>query len=318
MFDRIGKSVVKQLKREILWSNVYGLSRSLMALSLLVTLVVNDIRIFFRPAAGIDVFPACTGNISIFCTVPGDYFYLNIIKWICIGVLLLVVIGWRPRITGILHWWVAYSLQVSALGLDGGEQVQAVFTFLLIPITLTDSRKWHWFTDNREINLNRYSGILHASIAFIALFFIRIQVAIIYLNAAVSKVKEEEWLNGTAVYYYLNDTMLGMPPLLANFVNKMLVTDLVVIPTWGTLIIELALFGALFVPKMHRKYFLLLGIILHTFFAIFIGLYSFSLVMCAALILYLRPLEQGFSLNLPHITSKRFSVIQKPTEIDQR
>lgn len=305
MFDRIGKNVIIKMRKEILWSNVYGLARSLMAFSLLVTLLMNDIRIFFRPAAGIDVFPACGNSISAFCMVPNDYMYLNVIKWICIVILLLVVIGWRPRITGILHWWVAHSLQVSALGLDGGEQVQAMFTLLLIPITLTDSRKWHWSTENKELNLNNYVGIISASVTFVSMLFIRFQVAIIYLNAAVSKLKEVEWLNGTAVYYYLNDSMLGMSPLLAGIVNKMLVTDFVVIPTWGTLLIEFILFGAFFVSKLYWKYFLILGVILHSFFAFFIGLYSFSLVMCAALILYLRPTDQPFTFNLPNLLTNR-------------
>lgn len=64
--------------------------------------------------------------------VPNDYMYLNIIKWLAIVLLIIIASGWRPRFTGIIHWWICYSLQNSALTLDGGEQVSAVITLLLI------------------------------------------------------------------------------------------------------------------------------------------------------------------------------------------
>ncbi|MFH6682314.1 hypothetical protein RI119_04800 [Bacillus amyloliquefaciens] len=82
-------------------------------------------------------------TFSLFLLFP-DFRYIEIVKAVCICILILVVIGWRPRLTGFFHWWISYSFQNSAVTLDGGDQVAAVFTLLLLPLTLTDPRKWHW------------------------------------------------------------------------------------------------------------------------------------------------------------------------------
>jgi hypothetical protein len=71
---------------------------------------------------------------------------------------------------------------------------------------------------------------------------------------------------------------------------------LVVLPTWGTLILQFTLFAAFFASKKTWKYYLALAIIMHEMFALMLGLTSFSIIMIGALILYLRPLEQPFNL----------------------
>lgn len=319
MFAKIGEFTFKKIQHNIPWTNVYGLARSFMALSLMITLLFNDVRILFKPIAGVNTFPGCGsyGSISIFCLVPNDYIYLNIVKWIVIGILFLVLIGWRPRFTGIFHWWVAYSIQASAVTLDGGEQVQAVLTLFLIPLTLTDKRKWHWSNPEKvETNSPKYIySLIIASLTFIA---IRFQVSIIYLNAPLAKLKQEEWINGTAVYYFLNDSMLGMPPLMANIFNKILTTSLVVIPTWGTLIVQFLLFTALFLPKNKWYIFLVLGILMHSSFAVILGLYSFSFVMFGALLLYLRPSEMPIKFHYIKIFLRKLELKSLFKRIDVR
>lgn len=278
------------------WTNVYGFARTLLALSLLLTLSLNNAEILFRPAAGIAEFPSCGNNISIFCLVPNEYVYLNIIRWICVILLLLVASGWRPRITGIIHWFIAYSLQVSAITVDGGEQVNAVLALLLLPITLTDSRKWHWQSPN-PIEVNSEKEIFKSIIAIVTLFVIRFQIAILYLHSTIAKLFSAEWVDGTAVYYYLADPMLGLPPLLFNLVKPILSSPFVVVATWGTLLLQICLFGALFAPKKYWNKFLLLALVFHESIALMLGLISFSITMCGALILYLRPIEQEFNFS---------------------
>ncbi|WP_419744152.1 sporulation-delaying protein SdpB family protein (plasmid) [Macrococcoides bohemicum] len=292
MLNNIGDIVKNNIKQHTLWSNVYGLARSLMAFSLLMTLVVNDVEILFKPIAGIIEYPNCsrTNFFSLFCLVGANYTQLNIIKWLCILLLFLVVIGWRPRITGIFHWIVAFSVHSSAVSLDGGEQVNAVFSLLLLPITLTDNRKWHW-QKGVSANFETKSNSVKSIIAYFSYIALRVQASIIYLQAPIAKVKTEDWLNGTAIYYFFEDGMLGTPDFLKPFLNPILESSLVVIPTWGTLIVQILLFLGLFAPKKYWKYLFVLGILLHTFIALIIGLYSFSLIMFGVLILYLVPFE---------------------------
>ena len=123
------------------WTNVYGAARSLLALSLLLTLAFSDVHVLFRPAVGIDTVPICngiTGRISLFCLLHG---HLALAKAIAIILLLIVASGWRPRITGLIHWWVGVSFMSSAILVDGGDQVASVLALLLVPVTLTDQRR---------------------------------------------------------------------------------------------------------------------------------------------------------------------------------
>lgn len=281
------------------WTNVYGLSRSIIAISTALTLLFNDASIFFRPASGVGTSPFCSSTIpSIFCTVPNNYLYLNIVRWICVALLLVIASGWRPRLTGIIHWWIAYSLQTSALTIDGGEQVSAVFTLLMLPITLTDSRKWHW-----KSNVNQWDPLINKHyiyfrlIALISFVIIRVQVAILYFNSFVAKLTDTDWINGTAVYYYAQNPMLGFPSLLKNIFNFVLTSNLVVIPTWGTLLIQFLLFASLLAPQRYWKFILFTALFMHEIFAVMLGLISFSMVMGAILVLYLRPYKQEFKFS---------------------
>src|SRR5699024_1944117 len=138
MLDRLELKIFNWANSKNPWTNVYGLARSLIALATLLTLLINDAEIFFRPTSDNDLYPNCSNSsMSIFCLVPPDYFYLNIVRWVCIILLAVIISGWRPRITGIIHWWIAYSLLSSGVTLDGGENVAAVLTFLMILLILS-------------------------------------------------------------------------------------------------------------------------------------------------------------------------------------
>lgn len=294
MLDKLDAKIFKWLNRRNPWTNVYGLARSLIALSTLLTLLINDAEIFFRPTSDTNIYPNCFNTtISIFCLVPSDYFYLNIARWVCIILLAVIVSGWRPRITGVIHWWISYSLLSSGVTLDGGENVAAVLTFLLIPLTLGDPRKNHWGKLELRNNEKIYSRI----IAFITINFIRVQVAIIYYHSTVAKLSVPEWIDGTAVWYYVQSPMLGFNDFLKKIFSFAISTELILIPTWGTLILQSVLVMALFAPKKYWKYFLIPAIFMHEIFAILLGLFSFSLIMLGALILYLHPIEKSFRVK---------------------
>ncbi|MFJ7747460.1 sporulation-delaying protein SdpB family protein [Peribacillus sp. NPDC097295] len=273
------------------WTNVYGLARSLMGLSLLITFLFNDVTIFFRPSSGQDTITN-SGTISLFSLVPQDYFYLSIVKWIFIFILVLVVIGWRPRFTCLLHFYIAYSLNAAGTTIDGGEQVNVVMALLLIPIALTDPRKWHW--DTSYIPTNRTTSKI---VSFVTYNFIRIQVAILYFHSTIAKLGNTEWVDGTAVYYYMQDTMLGLPSIFKSMANPILSSPLVVIPTWGTIILQTLLVCALFLPKKNWGKMFIFALLFHETIAIMLGLISFSTVMFGTLILYLRPLEQNYKFK---------------------
>ena len=271
------------------WTNVYGVARSLLAIGTLITFVFNDTGILFRPAVGMAAYPICqgiAGNLSLFCVLQD---HLEIARYLTIGILLLVVIGWRPMLTGILHWWVSFSYISSSILVDGGDHITAVLSLLLLPITLVDKREWHWQTEQTNASTSqRIRNILANTTTCI----IRIQVAIVYLHAAAAKCAVDEWVNGTALYYWFTDPVFGLNdtiyplfyPLLTNAFS-------VTILTWGVIVFEFALFLGLVVPRHHRSTLLVLGVCFHLMIVLVHGLASFYFAMSGALVLYLRPLD---------------------------
>ena len=278
------------------WTNVYGVARSLLALATAGTLAFSAPGTLFRPAAGLPPAPYCLGpgRISIFCLVPQDRLWLA--RWLGVAILLVVASGWRPRFTALFHWWIAFSLFVSATIPDGGDQATSVLTLLMLPVALTDPRRWHW----QALPEQTPTATRHVLrlLALSALLVIRVQVAGIYLNSSIAKLAVTEWRDGTAVYYWISQPVFGAPGWLHGILLAVAATSLGVIAmTWGTLILEFTLGIAIVMPRRSWKYLLVAGILFHGSIALMMGLASFSIAMAGALILYLRPVDQSFNLN---------------------
>jgi len=269
------------------WTNVYGLARTSLALGTLLTFLFNDHTILFRPAIGVSTPPFCTSlnSFSLFCLWNDD---LQLAQLIAIAILLVVISGWRPRITGILHWWVSFSFTSSATLLDGGDHITSIITLLLIPVCLTDCRISHWVSGEKS-KLTLFDQVA-SLVAQSALVMISIQVSIIYLNASISKIFVTEWLNGTAIYYWWTHPTFGSS-LWANWMVTPLLTSpfLLKFISWATILLELFLFTGLVMNRNHRTMMLFLGLGFHFWIIMFHGLFSFFFAMTGALILYLGP-----------------------------
>jgi antimicrobial peptide system SdpB family protein len=288
---------IENLLRINPWTNVYGLSRSILALSTLLTFGVNDIDTIFRPILGFDQVPICQGfakSFSLFCLFPDN---LLLGKIIAMTILFLVVIGIYPRFTGVLHWWVNYSFITSSPLVDGGEHAAAVLSLLMIPLTLTDGRRWHWQT----LDISHESGLWSKTKQLIGLSahqIVRIQVAVIYLHAAVAKCSVPEWQNGTAIYYWFSDEMFGLADWLKPIIGPVIENGYTLpLLTWSIIVLEFLLFAGLFMHRHKRMYVLALGLLFHFFIGLVHGLISFALIMTAALIIFLYPIDRPLGLS---------------------
>lgn len=293
---RFFSKYVKPVLATDVWTNSYGAARSLLAAGTLLTLLFNDLNNLFISIGGLAV-PTCKGlsTYSLFCLFPSEYFWIS--KWIAIIILAIIVTGWRPRYTGVLHWWVSISFMLSAVTVDGGDQVTTVLTFLLIPVTITDDRKWHWSIDHSK---ERESALLMTDfkkiIAYTFYIIIRIQVAVIYFQSVIAKINSEQWMNGTALYYWFKHPWYGGSDLIMPLLEPFILSPVIVtFSTWGVILVELLLFCALFMPKIWWRTFLKIGIALHLGIALIHGLISFSIAMIAALILYLYPMSSNMT-----------------------
>jgi len=181
------------------WTSHLGLARSLLAMGTLFTLLFNSTDFLIDTRLVNSVSPL--QNLNLFFLLA-DHFLLA--KIISIVVLLLVISGYYPFVTGVLHWFVTYSFFKSCVMIDGGDHVSAILTLLLMPITLTDKRKNHWQENVCEVDS------LKALISKTAFTLIKIQICAIYFHAFVGKIPVAEWLNGTATYYWLTHEYFGI------------------------------------------------------------------------------------------------------------
>ena len=272
-------------------TNVYGVSRSLFALGTFITLIFNSNESLFA----INQYKmkenlSLINEINLFHLF--DYEGLYISKIISLVILLLVIFGIYPRYTGILHWWVSVSFFNAGTIVEGGDQITANVLFFLIPITLMDNRKNHWIN---SINTNIYKNFT----SYWIFQLINLQIAVLYLQAAVEKpFKVPEWVDGTAIYYWLNHNLFGLSSYLEPIINPLFdIPILLFCINWGVIVFELILFGAFFMEKKRKRQLLLFGILFHLSIAIAFGLVSFFIAMSACLIIYLCPKENQFNFK---------------------
>lgn len=263
---------------------VYGLARSVLAIGTLITILFNNSNILFDKEIFIKLssLDSYLVKINLFNLIGYDNLLIS--KILVIIILIVVIIGYFPRYTGLLHWWVAFSYNSLAILIDGGDQLTSVLTFLLIPITILDHRKNHWKISSKKTSRNT-NLISNAFILIISL-----QMSIVYLQAAIEKLyKLDEWISGTALYYYMNDPLFGTPDWLLNIVDPILNSKLVFFLSWSIILLELCLFCALFMSKKNKLILFYLGVLFHFMIILNFGLFSFFFAMLGGLIIYILP-----------------------------
>ncbi|MGB4774166.1 MAG: sporulation-delaying protein SdpB family protein [Daejeonella sp.] len=264
-----------------------SIARSCLALGSIITLLFNSPILLFSPTSNTNpshVFDLT--KISIFYISYPNYLYVAII--VSIIILLSVIIGIYPRITCFFQWWISYSIFNSSYVIEGGDQITSILTLLLIPICLTDNRINHWKykTQSKRLDFLYYNAVF-------AYWIIRLQMAILYLNASISKLKVNEWVNGTALYYWFTEPNFGMPNYLYPLIMP-LIEDRLILPifTWSVILCEFFLFLAFNFNNNWRRRWLVIGILFHLGIFVIHGLFSFFLAMTGGLILYLHSIKK--------------------------
>lgn len=254
-------------------------ARALLALSLLLTLVFNDYEVLF-PVEVLSKFQP-----SSFFDKINFYYNFRENRLFCysfsIIVLLTVVLGFFPYLTGIIQWYLAFSFINISPVVDGGDQINSIICLLLLPINSLDFRLNQW-------KAHKTTSIYKKYIGYISYMLIKIQMAVIYFHAGVGKIYIPEWADGTAIYYWLQHDIYGYThwKYIAFAFKNSFFTSII---TWSSILLEILLFGAIFMEQKKKTYLFILGVFFHFLIFFFLGLFSFFLVMTAGLALYLLP-----------------------------
>ncbi|MBC6425563.1 MAG: hypothetical protein GDA51_03655 [Ekhidna sp.] len=283
----------KEMNRYDIFNNVYGIARSSLALSLLITLTFTPTFVYF-PKPYLNTLNKLNSIIPNYFFLF-EYSNLNVATIIACIILVLVISGYLPQVTGILHAWIAYSFFTGSLMVEGGDQIAQILTLLILPITIFDKRINHWsrkeyFKWRRPFVVNYFS--------YSCSYMVKIQMSVLYFFAVTEKLNVPEWIDGSAFYYWFNDSSLGASSLFQGVIgflfDNAFITSIV---TWGVLALEILLFGALFMNKEHKLKMFILGVGFHFTIVIIHGLFSFFFAMLAGLILYLLPLNNYLTLK---------------------
>jgi antimicrobial peptide system SdpB family protein len=270
---------------ENLYVSLYGLARTIIGLSLLLTLIFNSWDTLFLQIDGlpcnqllkIDLF---TNKFNFFLLLGLEN--IKIMYYLSILVMIIVVSGFFPMVFCLLHWWIQFSFINSSSCVDGGDQIASNLCLLMIPIFLFDTRRWHW--SNYPISKINFYKLTLSNVIF---KLIRLQMCIIYFHAAVGKFDVAEWKNGTAIYYWVNCAFFKMSPNLEPITMFLFSNPVIMgLCTWGTMLIELLLAFGIVASKSNRKYYFYLGLFMHFMFMLYFGLVSFFLSMAGGLIFY--------------------------------
>jgi antimicrobial peptide system SdpB family protein len=266
------------------WGSGYGLARTLLAVATAGTLIATAPDVLLSPLANGVVPPTCHGltQAGVWCAVPAGHGQAA--RWLSIAILAVVASGWRPRFTAPAHWWVSWSLIANVTVQDGGDQITAVLTLLLLPLALTDRRRWHWQpAPSSPVNTGRVAA--HAAIVLV-----QIQMSLLYFQASVAKLGVPEWADGTAMYYWLRHPTFGTASWLRPLTDAVTGSPFgVAAITWASVGLELSLAAAILLRPGARRVLLRAGIAFHAAIALCMGLLSFGVAMSAGLLLYLLP-----------------------------
>ena len=288
-------NIIEKIISKNYWTNWLGLSRTLLALSLILTLLLNDKTTLFYTGLQNESFPK-------FQQIEFNLFswFVNFESAVIFSIVLLipVLIGFLPRYTCFIHWFVTYSFLNTSMVIDGGDQVASIITFLLIPICTFDDRKWHWSIEEKE------KSFIAKTVATFAFLLLTFQISIIYFFSAVGKFKVAEWTNGTAIYYWLTHPLFGAVEYFNPLINIILKNPiLTAFLNWSVLILELAIAISIFwTNNNHKKILLQIGIVFHFFILLFLGIVSFSITMTACLILLLITKNKNYEFSIPSFT----------------
>jgi antimicrobial peptide system SdpB family protein len=270
--------MIKYLEQNNLYTSRLAFARALLAISALLFLVFNDITKMYGYYDSVSASKAFFSAINIFYLFTPSYG-----KLFAILILLFVCTGYLPQLSAVLQTWVHLSICNCIIFIEGGDQIASNLSLMLMVLCFLDSRKNQWIDTEPHHNrkyINIFSNVFY--------FLIKLQVAVIYLQAAIGKLNKEEWLSGTALYFWTSNNVFGAPKTLQTFYDFFLLSSFAPLFTWGVIFLELAMFACILATdKRIRFFFLTIGLSFHLLIIITHGLITFFFAMAAALVLYL-------------------------------
>lgn len=200
---------------------------------------------------------------------------------VSVGVLILVLSGFGARLLAIPHFYIAWSISQNIVSVEGGDQVNAVVTLLLIPWILATPRGNAWRKHTPFLATLRRNAFAYGSAELI-----RVQLTVVYLIAAVAKLAVPQWSEGSALWYWLQMPGFGVPADVFSWLAPGLEHPVVMVSaTYAVMVFETILAVSIWMRGIFARRILYLGMAFHAGIALVLGLWSFGITMTGALLL---------------------------------
>ncbi|MFD4637345.1 hypothetical protein ACFWN2_08530 [Lentzea sp. NPDC058436] len=212
---------------------------------------------------------------------------LLVSRALAISVLLLVLAGYRPRFICIPHWYVAFSMATAMPDSDGADRILQVAAMLLIPVCLGDDRAWQW-TRPRDPMPDVWRGA-----AFTGMIALRVQLCVIYLTAATTKLMDPLWRQGSVMLAIAHHPYAGFPRALLELLEPVLRSYWPVATAgWLVIAVQLAMAVLIWGGRRSRWCAFVLGVGLHAGIIVFMQLAAFGIAVIGVLVIVCVPTER--------------------------
>ena len=216
--------------------------------------------------------------------LPSDM-WLYLCYLLFIVVLLLMVLGVHSRIlAGVAFVLHILFLQRNPTIIFGADMVATFWLFYLILAHTPKQLRWLYYFSHKRKGLISDSPRGGGWLSTIAVRFIQIQLAVIYMFSGLEKLKGSSWWEGTAIW----EALSFYDFTLVDFSFLLAYPLLAGVLTAFTILFEIYFPVLVWVPKL-RKMLLLAGLLLHIGIALALNIYFFSLIMLSAYILFIPP-----------------------------
>lgn len=253
--------------------------RLLLASGTLLTLAFNSPRNFVGTMMNSpDAYCQGLSSWGLFCVFPEQTNIAIVIA--CISCF-AYGLGLVPVLSGLGHLYAAFTVANNNIVVDGGDQL----TFnVSVAVYLISCHRWQGFAWKEARQPSVHARFISAHVLLLA---VRIQVAFVYFEAAVDKLAVQQWEDGTAMWYWMQNSGVGLYQGTGVWWLGILSSPLVsALMTWGVMALEVALFVSVLTAQRRWMRFMALGagIAFHLGIAVVMGLSSFGLAMSAALV----------------------------------
>lgn len=245
---------------------------------------------------------ARSNRFSFMDALPHEWMAISFfVLWV--GVLLCLMLGYRTRLMTILNFVIILSVHERNIYLlNGADSVFRLLSFWMIFLPLGHYYSIDALRERKSLTCDSHSlpeQPLAPRTAYIfPVRMIQLQIAMVYLFAALMKLESDIWKNGEALHYVWQLKSFTLPT--ADWLLTAAPTWLLSFMSYSALLIEAAFIFLVFAPFAQpflRLTGLMLGALLHLGIAITMSIPNFSLVM---LVSYLLFFEAGWILALHH------------------